>query len=172
MADPGERPAPPPLFFDQNKAQRAEKVFWRPGVPLISGSGWPPPLPPLSEGMDPPLLVIIFFLFRVRAGKKNWDCGIYFDNHSMLSYRASSCHTSVALSNLSCFPNALLKYSSPIKWACKQALGTLEVGQEKEGELATMSLIYADWWTTLQTFTSVKPIYPGQIHLRFCFTYR
>ena len=32
------------------------------------------------------------------------------------------------------------KYSSPIKLACEQALGTLAVGQEKEGEVAAMSL--------------------------------
>ena len=40
---PGE-PAPP-LFFNQNEAQRAEKNFF----------GAPPP--PLSEGLDPPVLL-------------------------------------------------------------------------------------------------------------------
>ena len=46
---------PPPLFLDQTKVQRAEKnYFLRPGLPLISGSRWPPPSP-LSEGLDLPL---------------------------------------------------------------------------------------------------------------------
>ena len=30
---------PPPLFLDQTEARRAENNFWRPGLPLISGSG-------------------------------------------------------------------------------------------------------------------------------------
>ena len=44
----GPGPPPPPLFLflEQTEACRAEKnVFWDQG-PLISGSGWPPPLPP------------------------------------------------------------------------------------------------------------------------------
>ena len=49
-----------PLFLDQTEARRAGKNFFRPGCPLISGSGWPPPLPrfvpPLMEGLDPPLI--------------------------------------------------------------------------------------------------------------------
>ena len=36
--------ARPPLFFDQNEARRAEKIFWDTG-------------PPLCEGLDPPLRV-------------------------------------------------------------------------------------------------------------------
>ena len=44
----------PPLFLDETEAQRAEKFFLR--LPaLVSGSGWPPLSPPLSEGMDPSL---------------------------------------------------------------------------------------------------------------------
>ena len=44
VADPGERPVPPPsfppLFLDQNEAQRAKKIFFetRP-PPLISECG-------------------------------------------------------------------------------------------------------------------------------------
>ena len=47
----------PPLFFDQNEARRAEKIFLEtvPPPSLISASGWPHPLP-LSEGLDQPLL--------------------------------------------------------------------------------------------------------------------
>ena len=45
----------PPLFFDQNEARRTEKNFFGDRAPLISGCGWPVP-PPLSEGLDPPLL--------------------------------------------------------------------------------------------------------------------
>ena len=41
---------------------KSRKVFFlRPGVPLISGSGWtPPPPPPLSQGLHPPLSRILF----------------------------------------------------------------------------------------------------------------
>ena len=43
--------APPSLFLDQTKARMAEKKkFWRPP---------PPPPPPLSEGLDPPLPVVL-----------------------------------------------------------------------------------------------------------------
>ena len=34
-----------PLFLDQTEAWRAEKIFFQPGRPLISGSGWPQPRP-------------------------------------------------------------------------------------------------------------------------------
>ena len=48
-------PPPPPIFSDQTESQRAEKKFFlRPGSPLIWGSWWPGP--PLSEGLDPPLV--------------------------------------------------------------------------------------------------------------------
>ena len=67
----------PPLFLNQTKTRRAQKMFletappfskglddraplppylrvWMPGPPspLISGSGWPGPPPPLSQGLD------------------------------------------------------------------------------------------------------------------------
>ena len=36
VTDPGEGPGgPPPLFLDQTKARRAEKIFWRPPPLLI-----------------------------------------------------------------------------------------------------------------------------------------
>ena len=57
VADPGEGPggASPLLFLDQTEAQKAGKnFFWRPGSPLIWGSWWPGP--PLSEGLDSPLV--------------------------------------------------------------------------------------------------------------------
>ena len=59
---PGRPPPPPPLFLDQNEAQRAEKKFFE-AVPRLSQDlddmMAPPPLPPpLSEGLDPPLLSV------------------------------------------------------------------------------------------------------------------
>ena len=56
VADPGEGPGgPAPLFLAQTEARGAENIFLRlpPPPPIISGSKWPPPL---SEGLDPPLL--------------------------------------------------------------------------------------------------------------------
>ena len=64
VADPGEGSgglSPPPLFLDQTEVRTAEIFFFgggeifflRPPPPHISGSGWP--LPPLSEGLNPPL---------------------------------------------------------------------------------------------------------------------
>ena len=56
VADPGEGPGgPTPLFLDQTEVRRVEKKL-SPGLPLCSGSGFPPPPPiPLSEGLDPPV---------------------------------------------------------------------------------------------------------------------
>ena len=45
MADPGEGPGGPPLFFHQTEARRAEKNFF--GDTLS-----PPPPPPLFKGRD------------------------------------------------------------------------------------------------------------------------
>ena len=46
-------PVPPPLFFDQNEAQRAEKNFFGDRPPYLRVWMTPPPL--LSEGLDRPL---------------------------------------------------------------------------------------------------------------------
>ena len=63
VADPGKGPGgpgaptppPPPLFLDQNEVRKAETIFLGGGrSPLILGSGWPPP--PLTEGLQLPLL--------------------------------------------------------------------------------------------------------------------
>ena len=53
VADPGE--APPPLVLGQTEARRAEKnCFWRPGPsPFLRVWMTAPPLPPLSQGLDP-----------------------------------------------------------------------------------------------------------------------
>ena len=50
----------PPLFFDQNEARRAEKIFLETGHPPYLRV-WMTPPPPLSKDRDPPLLVIIWF---------------------------------------------------------------------------------------------------------------
>ena len=57
MADPREGPGgAPPLFLDQNEAQRAEKNFSETTPPLSQGLDYPAPPPsPLSEGLDPSL---------------------------------------------------------------------------------------------------------------------
>ena len=47
--------AVPPFFLDQTEARRAEKTFSDTRPPLLSGSGGLPP-PPLSEGLDLPLV--------------------------------------------------------------------------------------------------------------------
>ena len=44
----------PPLFLDQNEARRAETFFWRPSPSSLSQS-LDDRVPPLSEGLDPPL---------------------------------------------------------------------------------------------------------------------
>ena len=48
---------PPQLFFDQNEARKAEKIFFGNRAPLLSQGldDRPSPPPPLSEGLDPPL---------------------------------------------------------------------------------------------------------------------
>ena len=68
VADPGERPAPPPSFLQQTETRKAEKKFGgnrppflsnlskslddRPAPPLPSP---PLPSPSLSQGLDPAL---------------------------------------------------------------------------------------------------------------------
>ena len=52
----GSRGAPlPPHFFTKLRPERP-KHFFEAGPPLFSGFGWPPP-PPLSEGLDPPMIL-------------------------------------------------------------------------------------------------------------------
>ena len=61
LADPGERSGGPgpPFFLDQTEARRAEKKIFKTAFPLSQGLDDchppPPPLPSLSEGLDPPL---------------------------------------------------------------------------------------------------------------------
>ena len=53
-------PPPPSLFLDQTEARRTEKSLGETGPPFIQGSGWPPPSPPLSQGLDAALRTIKF----------------------------------------------------------------------------------------------------------------
>ena len=50
VADPGEWPGPLPLICRPKWAQRAGKIFWETGPPLISGYGWPGPPPIWRSG--------------------------------------------------------------------------------------------------------------------------
>ena len=57
---PGALPLPPPYFQTKLRLEGPKNWFLRPDRPLISGSGCPPPHAPLSEGREPPLLLISF----------------------------------------------------------------------------------------------------------------
>ena len=76
----------PPLFLDQTEVRTAEifflgggEIFFLrpPPPPHISGSGWP--LPPLSEGLNPPLyfhankLIFIWKVLHLASFWK-WEC--------------------------------------------------------------------------------------------------
>ena len=66
---PGRPPPPSPLFLDQNEVRRAEKRISETGPPppsFISGSGCPGL--PLSEGLDPP---VVFILYLMRSKPQN-----------------------------------------------------------------------------------------------------
>ena len=57
--DPG--PLLPLLIFRPNGGPRGRKIFFETAASRISGSGWSLPTPhppPLSEGLDPPLLAV------------------------------------------------------------------------------------------------------------------
>ena len=63
MEDPGG-PAPPPLFLDQAEARRAKKNFLETTPPPRLSRDLddrPPPSPPLSEGVDPPLSYVVIY---------------------------------------------------------------------------------------------------------------
>ena len=60
MADPGEGPGAP-LFFGQNEARRAEKIYLETGPSLSEGLDDRPP-PPLSEGLDPSLILLLMII--------------------------------------------------------------------------------------------------------------
>ena len=49
--------ARPPFIFRRKWGPEGRQQFFWGRAPLISGSGWPPP-PPLSEGLDPPLVSV------------------------------------------------------------------------------------------------------------------
>ena len=46
---------PSPLIFRPNWGPKGRKKFFGDRSPLIQGSGWPSPLPPLFQGVDPAL---------------------------------------------------------------------------------------------------------------------
>ena len=46
VADLGEgpgAPGPPGYFYTKLRPEGPKRFFWRPGIPLVSWSGWPPP---------------------------------------------------------------------------------------------------------------------------------
>ena len=70
----GGDPAPP-LFFDQNEAQRAKKkIFWRPVPPLSQGVDAPPPPTRLSEGLGSGSATEGSAFFDVRVCYPNAEC--------------------------------------------------------------------------------------------------
>ena len=56
----GPEGPPPPLFLDQNEAQRGNKIFFETAPPLSQGLDDCPPSPLLSKGLDPPLFSLLF----------------------------------------------------------------------------------------------------------------
>ena len=78
VADPGEGPEPP-LFSDQNEAQRAEKFFFE-TVP-------PPPTHPLSHGLDdqPESPESLKFTASFNACKESGRQSPYFGGCSVVS---------------------------------------------------------------------------------------
>ena len=61
VADVGEKPWHPLIFWRKLRSEGRKKVFLRhrnPPPPLISGSSWPCPTP-LSEGLDLPLVIVL-----------------------------------------------------------------------------------------------------------------
>ena len=64
MVDPGKGPggarSPPLIFFFQNEARRAEKIYFGDRRPPLSQGLDDQPPPPVSDGLDPPLQFAVF----------------------------------------------------------------------------------------------------------------
>ena len=68
MGDPGKGPggAPPsPLLLDQTEARGAKKIFFGTCAPPFprGGEAPRPPPPPLSEGLDTPLIIYVDYVY-------------------------------------------------------------------------------------------------------------
>ena len=110
VADPEERPGVPvsPLIFRPKWGPKGrKKVFWRPGPPLISGSGWPAPPPPpsLSEGLDQSLFPMIEKAFL----QKRRTC-------------SEGCRDTLPYGETLCQVEGSLAYMPELPWASKRSL--------------------------------------------------
>ena len=64
-----------PLFLEQTEVRKAEKKFWRPGLPSPYLRVWmttSPPPPPVSQGLDPALQCAWFYSDIVEHLIWNW----------------------------------------------------------------------------------------------------
>ena len=79
VGDPEEGPGEPspPLFLDQTEAQRVEKKFFETGPPPLSHGldDRPPPLLPLSVGLDPPLVIFKVKTMLCSTWTTSFACG-------------------------------------------------------------------------------------------------
>ena len=65
MGDPGKGPggAPSPLLLDQTEARGAKKNFFETCAPPFSQGVDDRPPPPLSEGLDTPLIIYVDYVY-------------------------------------------------------------------------------------------------------------
>ena len=95
-----------PLIFRPKWGPKGrKKVFWRPGPPLISGSGWPAPPPSLSEGLDQSLFPMIEKAFL----QKRRTC-------------SEGCRDTLPYGQTLCRVEGSLAYMPELPWASKRSL--------------------------------------------------
>ena len=143
VADPEERPGGPasPLFFEQNEAWRAEKtVFWRPGPPLISGSGWPAPPPSLSEGLDQSLFPMIEKAFLQKRCTCSEGC------RDTLPYGETLCQVEGSLAYMPELPGASKRSPHFLTKLGDRAVYTRNKKLARQGHLlAGITLLHIQW---------------------------
>ena len=122
-----------PLFLDQTEVRKAEKKFWRPGLPSPYLRVWmttpPPSPPPFSQGLDPALQCAWLYSDMVEHLIWNWaDLKIKTKNTRLFWNKWNKFNVS-DISTLffpTCHALTTWVELSSVKWYKKRILGEIQ----------------------------------------------